>query len=145
MNATQSALDRWAAESEMACTECEQAELILLDHGEQEALEHVRRARETTWNTYRSLLDAGAQPVEGFGVPAPIPLRLLDTPASRRLMGMLRAVVEAAEMVDAERGRTLPPGAELQPGESRGTDLAESLSELLLRVRLEVEGPKGRE
>ena len=36
----------------------------------------------------------------------------------------------------------LPPGTALQPGESRGTDLAESLSELLLRVRLEVEGPK---
>ncbi len=41
----------------------------------------------------------------------------------------------------AERGNILPFDFPLQPGESRGTDLAETLSELALRLKIEVEGP----
>lgn len=33
----------------------------------------------------------------------------------------------------------------LLPGEARGTDLAEAISEIALRVRTEVHGPRGRE
>jgi len=72
-------------------------------------------------------------------------LHLLDTPASRRLLSLLEEAQEATEEVDAERGRSLPGDVPLQPGESRGTDLAETISEIALRVRIEVNGPKGRE
>jgi hypothetical protein len=34
---------------------------------------------------------------------------------------------------------------ELQPGESRGTDIAETISLLVLRLRRETVGPAGRE
>ena len=41
----------------------------------------------------------------------------------------------------AERGNVLPGDFPLQPGESRGTGWAETLSELALRLKIEVEGP----
>jgi hypothetical protein len=69
----------------------------------------------------------------------------LDTPASRRLLALLMETLEAAEQVDWERGRALDESVPLLPGESRGTDLAESISEIALRVRTEVHGPPGRE
>jgi hypothetical protein len=69
----------------------------------------------------------------------------LDTPASRRLLALLMETLEAAEQVDWERGRALDESVPLLPGESRGTDLAESISEIALRVRTEVHGPQGRE
>lgn len=51
-----------------------------------------------------------------------------------------------AERVDAQRGRSMGPDYEPLPGESRGTDLAESISILRLRVQTEVHGPQtGRE
>ena len=46
-----------------------------------------------------------------------------------------------AERVDAQRGNVLPDDFPLQPGETRGTDLAETLSELALGLKIEVEGP----
>jgi hypothetical protein len=139
------ALDRWAQGCERTCAECERAELLLVEGDGLRAREHVTRARETAWNLYRSLLEAGAAPVEGAGVPAPLPLRLFDTPATRRLLQVLRAAQEAAEAVDAERGHILPGHIPLQPGESRGTGWAESVSNLAERLRVEVEGPRGRE
>ena len=78
-------------------------------------------------------------------MPAPLPLRLFDTPATRRLLQALRDAQEAAEAVDAERGHILPGHIPLQPGESRGTGWAESVSNLAERLRVEVEGPRGRE
>ncbi len=53
-----------------------------------------------------------------------------------------------AERVDAARGHVVPVDTPLLPGESRGTGWAEILSELALRLKIEVEGParaKGRE
>ena len=52
---------------------------------------------------------------------------------------------ESDPLVDAQRGRTVGEDVPLQPEESRGTDLAESISEIVLRVRIEVNGPQGRE
>lgn len=66
-----------------------------------------------------------------------------DTPAARRLLNLLEQTQDAAEEVDKERGNCLdfePP----LPGESRGTDYAESLSELALRLRSELSAPTGR-
>jgi hypothetical protein len=53
----------------------------------------------------------------------------------------VRAAVEAAEEVDAERGNVLPEDFPLQPGEPRGTGYAETISNLAERLRVEVEGP----
>jgi hypothetical protein len=92
----------------------------------------------------RALVRAGVS-VPDLPPPSPVPLHLLSTPAGRRLLEALRAAVEAAEAVDAERGNVLPADFPLQEGETRGTGYAESLSEILLRLRVEVEGPKGRE
>jgi hypothetical protein len=81
---------------------------------------------------------------EDFGLPLQS-LALLDTPDARELLALLEKAQEVAERVDASRGRALPETIPLLPGESRGTDLAESISELALRVRTEVHGAKGRE
>lgn len=69
----------------------------------------------------------------------------LDTRAARFLLLHLESALRAAEAVDAERGNALPAELPLQPGESRGTDYAEAVSNLLLRLRREVEGAKGRD
>ena len=44
----------------------------------------------------------------------------------------------------SERGDVLPSHLPLQPGESRGTGWAKTLSELALRLKIEVEGPVDR-
>jgi hypothetical protein len=64
-----------------------------------------------------------------------------DTPATRRLLAAVRAAVDAAEVVDAERGNVVAPDAILLPGESRGTAWAETLSGIAQRLKIEVEGP----
>lgn len=101
-------------------------------------------AQEASAQLHRSLRAAA-----GIHAPAssvePVPLALLSTEASRELLSALRHAVALAERVDAERGRALPAEIPLQPGESRGTDLAESLSLLVLRLSLEVEGAQGRD
>ena len=40
-----------------------------------------------------------------------------------------------------ERGNVLPDDFPLQPGESRGTDLAEGLEHLAIRLETEIYGP----
>jgi hypothetical protein len=56
---------------------------------------------------------------------------------------LLEEAQEAAEQIDWERGRVVGEDVELPPGQSRGRDLAESISEVALRVRIEVNGPRG--
>ncbi len=73
------------------------------------------------------------------------PLTSLNTPDTRELLALLTQAQAVAERVDTARGRALPEGTPLLPGESLGTDQAESVSALALRVRREVEGAKGRE
>lgn len=64
---------------------------------------------------------------------------------ARDLLVLLERAQPIAERVDASRGRLLPAHTPLKPGESRGTDLAELISEIARRVRDEVNGPEGRE
>jgi hypothetical protein len=114
----------------------------------------VRNAREAI-NTLNGKRDAKSpllEPQPNVEEPEKKPDKLalsslapLDTPAARRLLALLEETLEAAEQVDFERGRALTEDIPLLPGESRGTDLAESISEIALRVRVEVNGPKGRE
>jgi len=67
-------------------------------------------------------------------------LALLNTPNIHKLLATLERAQQIAERIDAQRGRTVGDTIPLQPGESAGTDLAESISILALRVRQEVRG-----
>jgi hypothetical protein len=71
-------------------------------------------------------------------------LATLNTSTARELLDALENAVAIAERVDAERGRALPPHVPLGPNESRGTDLAEAISNLCMRLRWEVSPPTGR-
>ena len=63
--------------------------------------------------------------------------------AARDLLEALDRAQRLAEVLDAQRGRTVGPKVPLGPGESRGTDYAEALSELVLRLRGEAFGMVG--
>ena len=70
----------------------------------------------------------------------------LDTPETRALLAALEAALPVAEAVDEQRGNVLPGRIETPPGETRGIDLAESVGELVLRLRRELFGlGSGRE
>ncbi len=56
---------------------------------------------------------------------------------ARELLDLLERAQAVAERVDAARSRCVDETIALHPGESRGTDLAESVSVLALRVRKE--------
>lgn len=71
-------------------------------------------------------------------------LAVLDTSDARELLHVLEMAQEIAERVDAQRGRSLPDGFPLVPGESQGSDLADSIANLCFRLRGEVSPPKGR-
>jgi hypothetical protein len=110
-----------------------------------ELLPGARAANECVQRTYRGLLALGARETDGMPPARPIPLEQLDTSDTRRLLDLLDQAQAVAERIDADRWRALSADVPLLPGESRGTDLAEAISEIALRVRTEVHGPSGRE
>lgn len=136
MNVDKNDLDRWAA----ACHQAHDAvalALALIHHGDTlQAQELLQSAKSASWGAYRRLVDVGAEPVEGDGVVAAVPLHLLDTPATRRLLEALRTATDAAAAVDQERGWTLKDGTPCGWG---GT-----LAGMTERLRVEVDGPRGR-
>jgi len=77
-------------------------------------------------------------------LPAPytpaIPLDQFDTPDTRELLALLEQAQVVAERVDRARGHSVREDIPLSPGESAGTDLAENISRIALRVRQEVRG-----
>ena len=75
----------------------------------------------------------------------PIPLDKLDTPHVRELLAAMEAALPLAGRIDADRGRAMPVGQELSPGEPRGVDLADAVYEIVQRLRIEVHGPGGRD
>jgi hypothetical protein len=72
-------------------------------------------------------------------------LATLDTDDGRELLRLLTEAQAVAERIDLARGRCLPEGIPLEVGESRGTDLAESISMIAVRVKGEIQPPKGRD
>jgi hypothetical protein len=63
---------------------------------------------------------------------------------SRELLDLLERAQTVAERIDVSRGHAVDEKMPLHPGESRGTDLAESISVLALRVRKEALGATGK-
>jgi len=109
----------------------------------------IEIARDSAYSAARLAVKAGAKspgppPTEEsrFSLRA---LASLDSPEARELHRRLAELLPLAERVDDSRGRTMGPEYEPQPGESRGTDVAETLSLLVLRLRNETIGPAGRE
>jgi hypothetical protein len=149
MHADQVALDRAARLCDQAGDEARRADQQLHYGNVAAAREHLTTVDQAAQEALRLLLQAGA--TRPANVPPrradADPLRAMaqaDTPATRRLLAAVRAAVDAAEEVDAERGNVLPAHLPLQPGESRGTGWAESISNLAERLRVEVEGPTDR-
>lgn len=146
---TQGSLDRAARLTLTASREAQHADQQLHYGNVAAARERLSSVDQAVQEALRLLLQAGAS--RPASVPAPKsdadPLRALaqaDTPATRELLHRLRQSLQVAELVDAERGNVLPAHLPLQPGESRGTGWAETLSELALRLKIEVEGPADR-
>lgn len=116
-------------------------------------LHAANETNERAQATYQLLHAAGGRaPEYDFPRPSEVdPLRSLaqaDTHDTRELLRLVCEAVAVAERVDAARGNVVAPDAVLLPGESRGTGWAETLSELALRLKIEVEGParaRGRE
>ena len=143
MNIDQAELDQWACYALRASEAVAVATFAAREGDTLRAQEQLRGANDDLQRLHAGLQSAGASPPDGAGAPADVPLALLDTPATRRLLAALRAAVGAAEAVDAERGHVLPGFIPLLRGETRGTGWAETLSELAERLRVEVEGPTG--
>jgi hypothetical protein len=75
----------------------------------------------------------------------PVPLGLLDTPDTRRLLELLTEAQTIAERVDLARGFDAPEFWQETPGLPRGKDLALMVWRVRYRVEMEVCGPAGRE
>jgi hypothetical protein len=87
---------------------------------------------------------------QGVGMDAlpplyPATLAHLDTQESRRLLALLTEAQAVAELVDAQRGNVLSESIPTGAMESRGTDYAESISNLAIRLHMEVVPPQGRD
>lgn len=109
----------------------------------------VTEAKDKAADALRLMLRAGAPSPFKTRPTAPeadlAQLAALDSPEARALFLALSHVQDLAEAVDAQRGRTLPEEVPLQPGESRGTDYAETISNLAQRLKVEIFGPAGKD
>lgn len=108
-----------------------------------QAKREADKAKEAAGNALSMLTQEGAR-ISPLPVSGGIPLALLDTPANRELLAALETAVRLAEVVDKERGLSLPESARLHPGDSLGVDLAEEIAQIAARVRLEVHGATGK-
>ena len=90
----------------------------------------------------KSLIGDNRQPLKRLDLSA---LAILADPAAPELLALLEQAQSVAEGIDFRRGRVVDADIPLSPGESRGTDLAESISNLAQRVRVETHGPAGRD
>jgi hypothetical protein len=110
-----------------------------LESGTPEALETaarlIRQTKEGTETTLDRLQRMGGT-ASYRPPPQPVPNHLQDTQATRRLLILLAQAQAVAEEIDAERGRTGEASSDYLPlGRSLGFDLAETLSELRLRIQ----------
>ena len=132
----------------------ESREVIRLIHGDADRKQAARAALHASrlaWDAMSAMIDGGAvvpafettqETSAGFDLAG---LTSLDTPDAHELLELLTRAQAVAERVDAQRGHVVPASLPLGPGESRGTDLAETISEVVLRLRVECFGPAGRD
>lgn len=102
-----------------------------------EVIEVASQCREAAHDAVFLMVRAGAEcphpmptvPDERLDLAELAALVALDTPEARSLLGALEELLPLAEAADA----------------SRGTDVADALQYLVLRLRDETSGPSGRE
>jgi hypothetical protein len=100
-------------------------------------VQEADKANDTARSIVRRLIAMGASRP---GKPAPVdtlPLELLDTPATRRLVEALETAASAAADVDRERGWIDADG---EP-----SGIGETLAGLLYQWRRDVYGPSGKD
>lgn len=97
----------------------------------EDAIETLNTAQIAAWQSMKAAIRAGALEPKGTTTKEPTPLALLDTPANRRLLVALQDAVDAAGVVDKERGHSPTDG------------FAAHLSALTTAVHLEINGPVG--
>ncbi|MES2462251.1 MAG: hypothetical protein V4671_16820 [Armatimonadota bacterium] len=102
-----------------------------------EVTEQARSANEASQNLFRLLTSMGAKLPGKAGMVGFVPLHMLSTDAGRTLLAALETATKAAEAVDRERGWVD------EDGEPIG--YAETLQMIALKVRQDVEAPKGRD
>jgi hypothetical protein len=96
----------------------------------------VDDANEAAQSLFLLLVGAGAV-ADGAPTPEPVPLELLDTPRTRKLLDALQYAVTCAQEVDEERGWVLADGS--------GCGLTDTVGDVYERLRQQVEGPRGKE
>lgn len=104
-----------------------------------ETKEHLRQIQTAHSRISEIVGELGLTVAKPHRMPE-VDINQLDTPDTRALLAALENAQEIAERVDAARGRTVGNDFPLQPAESAGTDLAESIALLVLRLRNEVGG-----
>lgn len=101
------------------------------------AAQHIRDADTASQSVYLALVRAGGDAGPGSVAPQTVPIELLDTPATRRLLDALQFAVSCAQEVDTERGWTLASG--------EGCGMVDTIGDIAEALRQQVEGPKGRD
>lgn len=147
----QAAIDRAAALCDLAADEADLAiDALGADDSTKPAADAMYRALCAV-NDARNVLvtKCGAQSAKATATRADsldlAGLALLSDPAAPQLLALLEQAQAVAEGIDARRGRAVPVSVPLGPGEARGTDLAETISEIALRLRVDIHGPAGRD
>jgi len=158
MNTTQEpvtpkALGQWATDAQEVRARIGKGRLWLLEairaaEGNVDLVATLERANDQFFpaqeTTDRLIQGIGAAS-SAYALPSlegALTLDQLDTPDTRELLSLLEEAQRVAERIDRARGRHVGDQIPLQPGESAGTDLAESISLLALRMRKEVHGAR---
>jgi hypothetical protein len=106
----------------------------------QRTREFLAKAKTECETAILFLRSMGAEPPTIGGMvagPADLPLRLLDTEASREYLAALEAAAAAGERLDRERGWIDAQGEAVGHGET--------LAGMALAMRTEIFGPAGKE
>ena len=136
LDTRQDQLDAAARLTDRAHDEAAYAGGMLRRGDTQSAAKHAKAAEDAAENALEILLALGARRPGQAVAADSLPLELLDTPASRRLLAALEEAQKAGEALDRERGW-------LHDGEPCGW--GEMLGGMVLTLRVEVEGPQGKE
>jgi hypothetical protein len=142
---TPAQLAKWAAAADAAGDATSYAGAMLAQGNTLAAKDHVAKARYGIRDLHAALVTAGAQALPPSPDTGHLPLPTFPTADDRKLLDLLAQAQEIAERIDARNGHVLPAHIPLQPGESRGTDIAESVSNLREQLRAHVEGARGRD
>jgi hypothetical protein len=132
----QALLDRTGRTADRAVRAVLDTQSALFEEDPILARQFADQANEAAQSAYLLLRQMGAD-VKTGPAPAPVPLHLLSTAASRRLLDALEFAVQCAQEVDAERGWTLADGT--------GCGLTDTVGDVYERLWQQVEGPRGRE